>query len=90
MKLNKKNFKKKKVNGTLKDLTLPLEEDCNLELLKFDSPEGKYVFWHSSAHILGQAMEKLYGCNLCVGPPLDEGFFYEAQMNKYKIKNFYN
>jgi threonyl-tRNA synthetase len=50
--------------------------------LKFDSPEGKYVFWHSSAHILGQAMEKLYGCNLCVGPPLDEGFFYEAQMNK--------
>lgn len=38
---------------------------------------GKRVFWHSSAHVLGEAAEKHYGCHLCVGPPTDEGFFYE-------------
>jgi len=70
-----------KVNGELRDLTTPLEEDCSLELLKFDAPEAKKVFWHSSAHVLGQALERLYACNLCVGPPLDDGgFFYDAQM----------
>lgn len=40
-------------------------------------PLGKKVFWHSSAHVLGEAAEKHYGCNLCLGPPTDEGFFYE-------------
>lgn len=71
------------VNGELRDLTLPLEEDCTLELLKFDHPEAKHVFWHSSAHVLGQAMEKLYQCNLCVGPPLEDGgFFYDAHMGE--------
>ena len=38
---------------------------------------GQYVFWHSSAHILGEAMEKLYGGHLCYGPPIDEGFYYD-------------
>jgi len=69
-----------KVNGELRDLTRPLEGDCSLELFKFDTPEGKKVFWHSSAHILGQALERLYGCNLCIGPPLDEGFYYDARL----------
>ncbi len=38
---------------------------------------GKKVFWHSSAHVLGEAAEKHYGCHLCLGPPTDDGFFYE-------------
>lgn len=38
---------------------------------------GKKVFWHSSAHVLGEASERHYGCHLCLGPPTDEGFFYE-------------
>jgi threonyl-tRNA synthetase len=38
---------------------------------------GKKVFWHSSAHVLGEASEKHYGCHLCLGPPTEEGFFYE-------------
>ena len=38
---------------------------------------GKQVFWHSSAHVLGEAAEKHYGCHLCFGPPTDEGFFYD-------------
>lgn len=69
-----------KVNGELRDLTRPLEEDCTLELLKFDSEEGKKIFWHSSSHVMGQAMELLFNCRLCVGPPVQEGFFYDAEM----------
>ena len=38
---------------------------------------GKRVFWHSSAHVLGEAAERHYGCHLCIGPPTDDGFFYE-------------
>jgi len=38
---------------------------------------GKKVFWHSSAHVLGESAERHYGCHLCLGPPTDEGFFYE-------------
>ncbi|KAI0795521.1 hypothetical protein C8Q75DRAFT_791290 [Abortiporus biennis] len=66
-----------KVNGEVWDLERPLEGSCTLELLDFEHPEGKRVFWHSSAHVLGEAAERHYGCHLCIGPPTDEGFFYE-------------
>ncbi len=69
-----------KVDETLWDLERPLEADCKLELFDFDTPEGKRVFWHSSAHVLGEACEKHYGCHLCIGPPTEEGFFYEMAM----------
>src|SRR3989338_3226779 len=63
------------------DLRRPLVQDSSLELLKFDSDEGKKVFWHSSAHILGEALEILYQAHLCIGPPLkDGGFYYEARL----------
>lgn len=66
-----------KVNGEVRDCWRPLEDDCLLELVKFDSPEGKHVFWHSSAHVLGQALELEYGAKLCIGPALEEGFYYD-------------
>ena len=69
-----------KVDDALWDLDRPLEADCKLEFFDFDSPEGKRVFWHSSAHVLGEACEKHYGCHLCIGPPTEEGFFYEMAM----------
>jgi len=69
-----------KVNGNLHDVLVPIEGDATLELFKFDSPEGKKVFWHSSAHILGEAMERLFGVKLCTGPALDEGFYYDSFM----------
>merc|ERR1711894_578897 len=53
-----------------------------LELIKFNDDEGQYVFWHSSAHILGQAMEKIYGGQLCYGPPIDTGFFYDMSADQ--------
>ncbi|KAI9777718.1 MAG: threonyl-tRNA synthetase [Geoglossum umbratile] len=66
-----------KVDGQLWDLERPLESDCKLELLDFENPEGRRVFWHSSAHVLGEAAERRFGCHLCIGPPTDDGFFYE-------------
>ncbi len=62
----------------LYDLLRPLEGDCELQLLTFDDEEGKQVFWHSSAHILGECMECDFGVHLCYGPPTTEGFYYDA------------
>lgn len=60
------------------DMTRPLEGSCRLELLKFDDAEGQEVFWHSSSHILGQAMEREFGCHLTIGPALTTGFYYDG------------
>jgi threonyl-tRNA synthetase len=46
-------------------------------LLKFDDNEGKMVFWHSTAHVMGEAMELGYGGCLCYGPPIENGFYYD-------------
>lgn len=56
-----------------------------LELRLNFSSSGQYVFWHSSAHILGEAMEKLYGGHLCYGPPIEEGFYYDMWCERYFI-----
>ncbi|WPG98128.1 Hypothetical protein R9X50_00091400 [Acrodontium crateriforme] len=69
-----------RVDDELWDLERPLEKSCKLEFLDFDHPEGKKVFWHSSAHILGEACERRYGCSLCIGPPVDDGFYYEMSL----------
>ncbi|PIO66396.1 threonine--tRNA ligase [Teladorsagia circumcincta] len=66
-----------KVNGDVWDLDRPFEGDATLHLLKFDDDEAKQVFWHSSAHILGEAMERYCGGHLCYGPPIEEGFYYD-------------
>ncbi|XP_055572585.1 threonine--tRNA ligase 1, cytoplasmic-like isoform X3 [Falco biarmicus] len=66
-----------KVNGELWDLDRPLEGDCTLELLMFDNEEARAVYWHSSAHILGEAMEGYFGGCLCYGPPIENGFYYD-------------
>ncbi|MCL7029143.1 hypothetical protein MKW94_002237 [Papaver nudicaule] len=68
------------VNGNLWDMTRPLEGDCELKWFTFDSDQGRDTFWHSSAHILGAGLERLYGCKLCIGPctTRGEGFYYDA------------
>ena len=63
----------------------PLEGDCDLKLLTFNDIEGKMVFWHSSAHILGESMEREYGVYLCHGPPTSEGFFYDSYCGHHVI-----
>ncbi|KAF8958944.1 hypothetical protein BDZ97DRAFT_2045909 [Flammula alnicola] len=76
-----------KVDGNLWDLERPLEKSCKLELLDFEHPEGKRVFWHSSAHVLGEAAERHYGCHLCLGPPTEDGFFYEMAIDERPVVN---
>eukprot|EP00918_Siedleckia_nematoides_P023985 GHVU01051733.1.p1 GENE.GHVU01051733.1~~GHVU01051733.1.p1 ORF type:complete len:711 (-),score=89.93 GHVU01051733.1:366-2396(-) len=71
-----------KVNGTVWDLDRPFEGDAELKLLKFSDEEGQYVFWHSSAHILGEAMERHYGGHLCYGPPIENGFYYDMWVDE--------
>lgn len=66
-----------KVNNAVWDLDRPLEDSCSLHLLKFDDEEAQAVYWHSSAHILGEAMERVYGGCLCYGPPIENGFYYD-------------
>lgn len=79
--LNLHRSTRKQVNGELWDLERPLEASVSLELLDFEHPEGKRVFWHSSAHVMGEAAEKHYGCHLCIGPPTTDGFYYEMAID---------
>lgn len=75
-----------KVNDQLWDLGRVLEGDCTLELLKWDNPQAQEVFWHSSSHVLGEALEQVYECLLCKGPPLPEGgFYYESYMEDKQV-----
>ncbi len=71
-----------KVDGAVWDLARPLEGDCALQLLSFDDAEGKEAFWHSSAHLLGQALELEFGADLTIGPALEEGFYYDCYLGE--------
>lgn len=71
-----------KGEGELWDMSRPLVGDCALKLLKFDDPEAKTVFWHSSAHVLGAALELTFGSHLTIGPALQTGFYYDSFMGK--------
>ena len=71
-----------KVNGKeLWDLDRPLEYACRVSYIPFSSPEGRNVFWHSSAHVLGEAAECEFSCLLSHGPPVEQGFFYDMAID---------
>ena len=64
-----------KVDGEIVDLRTEVTKDCELELLTFDSEEGKGAFWHTTSHILAQAVKRLYPeTKLAIGPSIDNGF----------------
>ena len=65
-------------DAILWDMTRPLEGDCTVEILTFADTEGKTALWHSSAHMLGQALENLFGAKLTIGPPVEGGFYYDS------------
>uniref|UniRef100_A0A8C1CDS0 threonine--tRNA ligase n=1 Tax=Cyprinus carpio carpio TaxID=630221 RepID=A0A8C1CDS0_CYPCA len=79
-----------KVNNVVWDLDRPLEEDCSLVFLKFDDEEAQAVYWHSSAHIMGEAMERVYGGCLCYGPPIENGFYYDILQVYFVILSLNN
>ncbi len=73
------------VNGETYDLTRPVKEDAEIVFYKWDDDEGKHAFWHSSAHLMAEAIEALYpGVKLWVGPAVDNGFYYDIDLPKGK------
>jgi threonyl-tRNA synthetase len=69
------------VNGEVWDLTRPITKDSSVKLLKFEDEWGKKTFWHSSAHLMAEAIETLFpGVKFWVGPPLDNGYYYDIDL----------
>ena len=67
-----------KIDGKGCDLRTPIENDCAVEILTFDDPYGKKAFWHSTSHVLAQAVKRLFpDVKLTIGPAIDEGFYYD-------------
>ena len=67
-----------KVDGDIVDLRKEISQDCELELLTFDSEDGKGAFWHTTSHIMAQAVKRLYPeTKLAIGPSIDNGFYYD-------------
>lgn len=74
------------VNGNTVEVTTPITTDANVTLFTFNDDEGKKAFWHSSAHILAQALEKLYpGIKLTIGPAIENGFYYDVDTGEETI-----
>ena len=67
-----------KIDGETVDLRTPVEKDCSVEILTFDSDEGKKAYWHTASHIMAQAVKRLYPETLLtIGPSIDSGFYYD-------------
>ena len=72
------------VNGEVKDLRYELNEDCNLSIETFDSSlDGKKAYWHTTSHIMAQAVKRLFpNVKFAIGPSIDEGFYYDFDVEK--------
>jgi threonyl-tRNA synthetase len=69
------------VNGELRDLSRPIEKDSSIKILTWNDAGGKYAFWHSSAHLMAEALEELYpGVKFGIGPPIENGFYYDVDL----------
>lgn len=74
------------VDGDVWDLTRPIRTDARINLHKFDSPEGKHAFWHSSAHLMAEALETLYpGMKFGIGPSIENGFYYDVDPGEGRV-----
>ncbi|MEF8795809.1 MAG: threonine--tRNA ligase [Salinivenus sp.] len=70
-----------KVNGEVRDLARPITEDAEIAILTWEDEEGKETFWHSSAHLMAEALQELYpDVKFTIGPPIDQGFYYDVDL----------
>ena len=75
-----------KVNGQVWDLSRPIDNDVSLQLLTWNDVEGKAAFWHSSAHLMAEALEAIYpGVKLGIGPSIEKGFYYDIDLGDRQI-----
>ena len=71
------------IDGEVKDLREKINKDCKLEIKTFDDLEGKKAYWHTSSHIMAQAIKRLYpNTKLTIGPSIDNGFYYDFDVKK--------
>jgi len=74
------------VNGQVWDATRPIQDDSSLKLLTWTDNDGKSTFWHSTAHLLAEAVESVYpGVKFWVGPPVDNGFYYDMDLGGRQV-----
>jgi threonyl-tRNA synthetase len=74
------------VNGELRDLSRPIDTDATLKLHKWDDAEAKHAFWHTSAHLMAEALESLYpGMKFGIGPAIENGFYYDVDPGEGKV-----
>lgn len=74
------------INGEVWDATRPIRQDASLKLLTWDDPNGKSTFWHSSAHLMAEAVEAAFpGVKFWVGPAIDKGFYYDMDLGDRKM-----
>ena len=74
------------VDGKEWDLTRPIDKDATIQLFKWEDPEGKHAFWHSSAHLLAEALQELYpGVKFGIGPAIENGFYYDIYPGDNKL-----
>ncbi|MEQ1676733.1 MAG: threonine--tRNA ligase [Chitinophagaceae bacterium] len=74
------------INGQVWDATRPIQEDAKLNLLTWNDTDGKNTFWHSSAHLMAEAVESLFpGVKFWVGPPVENGFYYDMDLGEKKM-----
>ncbi len=72
-----------RIDGTVCDLRTPIEKDCRLDILTFDETDGKKAFWHTTSHVLAQAVKRLFPAAKCaIGPAIDNGFYYDFDVEK--------
>jgi len=75
-----------KVNGEVRDAQRPVTGDAELSLLTWDSAEGKSVMWHSSAHLMAEALESFFpGTKFGIGPPIENGFYYDIDLGTHTL-----
>ena len=76
------------VNGQIWDATRPINEDVELKLLTWSDSKGKETMWHSSAHLMAEALEYFYpGIKLAIGPPVENGFYYDVDLGEHEISD---
>ncbi len=72
-----------KIDGAVADLRTSVTKDCDLEILTFDSVDGKKAYWHTTSHIMAQAVKRLFpGARFAIGPAVDTGFYYDLDLDR--------
>ncbi len=76
------------INDEVWDITRPINEDCSIKLHKFEDEEAKHAFWHTSAHLMAEALQELYpGTQFGIGPAIENGFYYDVDTGDAVIKD---